>query len=185
MSLDTHIASSYYKYFFMNHLDAFRDITTFIFDVDGVLTDGTVFIEEDGRLLRTMHVRDGFAMRTAVNKGYRLAIISAGKSDGVKVRLEALGIEDVLMGQEDKSASFDGLIAKYDINPDLTLYMGDDLPDYKVMRKVGMPACPADAAQEILELARYISPVPGGRGCVRDVIEKVLRLRGDWPIQND
>jgi 3-deoxy-D-manno-octulosonate 8-phosphate phosphatase (KDO 8-P phosphatase) len=169
----------------MNHLDAFRDITTFIFDVDGVLTDGTVFIEEDGRLLRTMHVRDGFAMRTAVNKGYRLAIISAGKSDGVKVRLEALGIEDVLMRQEDKAAAFDGLVAKYDINPDQTLYMGDDLPDYKVMRKVGMPACPSDAAQEILELARYISPVPGGRGCVRDVIEKVLRLRGDWPVQTD
>ncbi|HRJ15036.1 MAG TPA: HAD hydrolase family protein, partial [Saprospiraceae bacterium] len=89
------------------------------------------------------------------------------------------------MGQEDKVAAFDGLVAKYGLNPDQTLYMGDDLPDYKVMRKVGMPACPADAAQEILELARYISPVPGGRGCVRDVIEKTLRLRGDWPIQND
>ena len=89
------------------------------------------------------------------------------------------------MGQEDKSAAFDGLVAKYNINPDQTLYMGDDLPDYKVMRRVGMPACPSDAAQEILELARYISPVAGGKGCVRDVIEKVLRLRGDWPIQND
>ena len=164
----------------MNHLDAFRDITTFIFDVDGVLTDGTVFIEEDGRLLRTMHVRDGLAMRTAVNKGYRVAIISAGKSEGVKIRLEALGIEDVLMGQEDKVAAFDGLVAKYGLNPDQTLYMGDDLPDYPVLRRVGLATCPKNSAPELFPIVNYVSPYNGGEGCVRDVIEKVLRLQGKW-----
>lgn len=169
----------------MNHLEAFRNITTFLFDVDGVMTNCSVLITEDGKLLRTMTVRDGYAMKIAVREGYRVAIITAGISTGVEKRLKALGIEDVLSGQEDKVAAYRELEKKYDLNPEQTLYMGDDLPDRGVMLKVGFPVCPADAVPEIRELAHYISPYKGGEGCVRDVIEKVLRLNGHWPYQTD
>ncbi len=169
----------------MNHLDPFRDIDTFIFDVDGVLTDCSVLIMENGQLLRAMNVRDGYAMKMAVRNGYKVAVITAGRSAGVELRLKALGIEDVMSGREDKAAAFEELAQKKDINPDRTLYMGDDLPDRAVMLKVGFPVCPADAVQEIREIARYISPMKGGAGCVRDVIEKVMRLNGHWPPQTD
>lgn len=169
----------------MNNLEAFRDITTFIFDVDGVLTNCDVLVLENGQLLRTMNVRDGFAIKTAIRQGYRVAIITAGNSAGVEIRLKALGIEDVYMGREDKAAAFSELKSKYELDPGKILYMGDDLPDYPVMRKVGFPVCPADAVWEIQGLARYVSPRKGGEGCVRDVIEKVLRLRGNWPHSNE
>jgi 3-deoxy-D-manno-octulosonate 8-phosphate phosphatase (KDO 8-P phosphatase) len=169
----------------MNNLEAFRDITTFIFDVDGVLTNCDVLVLENGQLLRTMNVRDGFAIKTAIRQGYRVAIITAGNSAGVEIRLKALGIEDVYMGREDKAAAFSELKSKYELDPGKILYMGDDLPDYPVMRKVGFPVCPADAVWEIQGVARYVSPRKGGEGCVRDVIEKVLRLRGNWPHSNE
>lgn len=165
----------------MNNLEAFRDINTFIFDVDGVLTNCEVLVLENGQLLRTMNVRDGFAIKIAIRQGYRVAIITAGRSEGVELRLKGLGVEDVYSGSEDKIAAFNDLKAKYELDPGKILYMGDDLPDYPVMRKVGFPACPADAVREIQEVARYVSPRKGGDGCVRDVIEKVLRLRGNWP----
>lgn len=169
----------------MNYLESFREIKTFLFDVDGVMTNCAVLITEDGALLRTMTVRDGYAVKIAVQKGYRVAIITAGRSTGVAERLKALGIEDVILGAEDKVAAYRELKKKYDLIDDHTLYMGDDLPDRDVMLKVGLRTCPADAVPEIRELAQYVSPYKGGEGCVRDVIEKVLRLNGQWPYQTD
>lgn len=165
----------------MNELEVFSTVHTFIFDVDGVLTNSQLLVTEDGKLLRSMNTRDGYAMKHAVNNGYRVAIITGGKSAGVKDRLSALGIEDIYIGVQDKLAVYHDFIEKHQIDPAGILYMGDDLPDYDVMRRVGLPACPADAAQEILTLSQYISHVDGGAGCVRDVIEKVLRLQGKWP----
>lgn len=165
----------------MNQLDVFRDISSFVFDVDGVLTNCSVLIMENGQLLRTMNVRDGFAMKMAVRNGYNVAIITAGRSTGVETRLQALGIQHVILGREDKAVAFDELVAYSGIDPEKTLYMGDDLPDLGVLRKVGLPACPADAIPEIKAISHYISPLAGGAGCVRDVIEKVMRLQGQWP----
>jgi 3-deoxy-D-manno-octulosonate 8-phosphate phosphatase (KDO 8-P phosphatase) len=167
----------------MNHLEAFRSIHTFIFDVDGVLTNNEVLVTEQGELLRTMNVRDGLALKLAVQHGYRIAIITGGRSMGVVSRLEALGIQDVYTGIGDKMEAFQDLVNKYELEPQGILYMGDDLPDYPVMRRVGIAACPKDAIPELIPIANYISPYDGGKGCVRDVIEKVLRLKDQWHEQ--
>lgn len=165
----------------MNQLEKFSEINTFIFDVDGVLTNNEVLVLEGGELLRKMNIRDGYALKTAVEAGYNVCVITGGKSEGVRKRLNNLGVTDVFMGRsKDKLDAFEEYIYEKDLNPQEILYMGDDLPDYEVMRKVGLPACPRDAAPEIIDLAEYISPFNGGAGCVRDVIEKVLRLHGNW-----
>lgn len=164
----------------MNHLEKFRDIHTFIFDVDGVLTNNEVLVLEEGQLLRKMNIRDGYALKRAVREGFRVCVITGGKSEGVRKRLEALGIPDVFLGRQEKLDTFKEYLTANDIDPAGVLYMGDDLPDYPLMRRVGLPACPQDAAPEILRIAVYVSHRKGGDGCVRDVIEKVLRLQGKW-----
>lgn len=164
----------------MNHLESFSPIRTFIFDVDGVLTDASVLVMEDGKLLRKMSIRDGFAIKQAVNRGYNVCVITGGKSEGVKTRLQNLGVRDIYIGQTNKLEAFEDYIQTYDLDPLTILYMGDDLPDYPVMRKVGLPTCPKNAAPELFQIAAYVSPFPGGGGCARDVIEKVLRLNDDW-----
>ncbi|MFT5385904.1 MAG: 3-deoxy-D-manno-octulosonate 8-phosphate phosphatase (KDO 8-P phosphatase) [Saprospiraceae bacterium] len=169
----------------MNYLEKFRHIHTFIFDVDGVMTNNDLIVMENGRLLRTMNTRDGYALKTAVQAGYRVAVITGGKSSGVAVRLEALGITDIYKGVEDKLDAFEEYIETYNIDTAGVLYMGDDIPDYLPMRRVGLPACPADATVEIVSISQYISPLNGGAGCVRDVIEKVLKLQGKWMIDPD
>jgi 3-deoxy-D-manno-octulosonate 8-phosphate phosphatase (KDO 8-P phosphatase) len=169
----------------MNYLEPFHSITTFIFDVDGVLTNGDLLITESGELLRTMNARDGFAMRLAIESDYRICIITGGNSDGVILRLKGLGITDIYKGIRDKVAAFEEYCDLYDINAGNVLYMGDDLPDYDVMRLVAMPTCPSDAAPEIKRIAQYISPNAGGKGCVRDVIERVMRLHGKWMLTEE
>ena len=164
----------------MNQLEKFRKIDTFIFDVDGVLTNSEVLVLEDGKLLRKMNIRDGYAIKRALQKGYRVCILTGGISEGVKIRLERLGVKDIFTGIEDKLETYEEYIDAYDIDPDGILYMGDDFPDYWVMRQVGLPCCPYNAAPELLEIAQYVSPQPGGEGCARDVIEKVLRLHDKW-----
>lgn len=164
----------------MNQLERFQPIRTFIFDVDGVLTDSYVLVLEDGNSLRQMSVRDGYAIKRAVDQNYRVCIITGGISEGVKKRLEGLGVRDIFLGAEDKLEVYEGYIGNFSIDPETVLYMGDDMPDYPVMRRVGLPACPKDAVPEVLEIAKYISPLSGGEGCARDVIEKVLRLHGNW-----
>ena len=164
----------------MDPLLPFREIDTFIFDVDGVMTDSRILVLEDGKLLRKMSIRDGYAIKLAVQRGYRVVIITGGKSEGVVTRLRNLGVTDIYSGVRDKLDALNELTEIYELDMDKVLYMGDDIPDFEVMTKVGLPTCPRDAAHEILEIARYVSPQDGGDGCVRDVIEKTLRLQDKW-----
>ncbi|MEM6398047.1 MAG: 3-deoxy-D-manno-octulosonate 8-phosphate phosphatase [Bacteroidota bacterium] len=167
----------------MNELERFGEVDTLIFDVDGVLTDGTLLVTEAGELLRRMSVRDGYALKHAQRAGYRVAIITGGKSQGVVKRLNNLGITDVYYGVQDKIAIYEEYLRINGIDAmgeGRILYMGDDMPDLKVMRRVGLPCCPHDAAPEIVGLSQYVSRFKGGAGCVRDVIEKVMKVQGKW-----
>ncbi|MCF6182231.1 HAD family hydrolase [Lutibacter sp.] len=155
-------------------------ITTFIFDVDGVLTNGEVTITTNGELARKMHTKDGFALKTAILEGYNVCIISGGTNEGVRIRLHGLGINDIYLGTHEKMIQFKEYITTYNINPKHILYMGDDIPDYPVMKKVGLPSCPKDAVPEIQAISTYVSQKKGGKGCVRDVIEQVLKVQGKW-----
>ncbi len=166
----------------INLLEPFNYIKTFIFDIDGVFTDSRVTIFEDGSLIRVMNIKDGYAVKQALKAGFRLIVITGGNSQGVVTRLKGLGITDVYWGISDKMAIYEELIRKYNLDESQILYMGDDLPDYQVMRRVGLPVCPVDAATEIIQISQYISPLAGGAGCVRDVIEKTLRIQGQWPL---
>jgi 3-deoxy-D-manno-octulosonate 8-phosphate phosphatase (KDO 8-P phosphatase) len=163
-----------------SYKEIMREITTFIFDVDGVLTDGTVTIFPDGELVRTMNIKDGYALKTAVNKGYNVCIISGGTNEGVRSRLKDLGITDIYLGAHNKIEQLDEYLDIYNIKPEHVLYMGDDIPDYPVMKIVGLAACPKDAVQEIQDICIYISQKKGGNGCVRDVIEQVLKVQDKW-----
>ena len=165
----------------MNYLEKFRAVDTFLFDIDGVLTNGKIFLTEEGALLRSMNVRDGYGMRIAIEKGFRIGIISGGTTPGAIDRLQALGVQDVFLGVQEKLDVYRAYCEKYALNGESILYMGDDLPDLAVLREVGMPCCPKDAVAEIRDLATYVSDKAGGDGCVRDVIEKVLKLKGYWP----
>jgi 3-deoxy-D-manno-octulosonate 8-phosphate phosphatase (KDO 8-P phosphatase) len=162
--------------------DKMKTIRAFVFDVDGVLTDNTVHVTEAGENLRTMHVRDGQAMKWATERGYPICIITGGRSEGVVKRLSMLGVQQVYTGQHDKLPVYQQFLTQYRLSPIEICYMGDDLPDLPVMRKVGLPACPTDAVPEVINAAEYVSPYRGGAGCVRDIVEKVLKLRGDWPV---
>ena len=163
-----------------SYKEIMNDITTFIFDVDGVLTDGSVFVSNEGEMLRTMNIRDGYALKAAVESGYHVCIISGGSNEGVRVRLRNLGIADIHLGTPDKVETFKEYIDVYGINPEQVLYMGDDIPDYHVMKLVGLPACPQDASPEIKAISNYISHKNGGKGAVRDVIEQVMKVQGKW-----
>jgi 3-deoxy-D-manno-octulosonate 8-phosphate phosphatase (KDO 8-P phosphatase) len=169
----------------MSLLDQFRQIKTFVFDVDGVLTDGSIWITDDGGMLRQMNVKDGYAMQLAVKKGYRVAVISGGTSETVRTRMEKLGINDVYLNVHNKKDRLAEYISQHGLSWAETLFMGDDIPDYRVMQLVGLPCAPADAVPEIRQISRYISASEGGKGCVRDVIEKVLKLNNDWPMDTD
>ncbi|NCI47078.1 KdsC family phosphatase [Sediminibacterium soli] len=161
-------------------LDRFKHITTFVFDVDGVLTDGTLLVLPGGVMARSMNIRDGYALQLAVKKGYRVLVISGGHSPEVKDRLEKLGVREVWMQTSDKAGILSRYLQQHAIGKEQVLYMGDDIPDHGVMQLAGLPCCPQDAVQEIKQLSIYISHLAGGKGCARDVIEKVMKLRGDW-----
>jgi len=167
----------------MNLLGSFKPVTTLIFDIDGVLTDGGIWVFESGEQVRQMSVKDGYALQLAVKKKYHLAVISGGNGVGASIRLQKLGITNVFLNVTDKTQVVKDYLQKNHLNWDETLYMGDDIPDYGPMKKTGMPCAPADAAPEIIQIARYISPHGGGKGCVRDVIEKLLRLHGNWELE--
>ena len=166
----------------MNILSRLRSIRTFVFDMDGVLTDGGLQIEHNGNWLRRMNIKDGYAIQLAVKSGYRVAVISGSESEPVAERLRKLGVTDVFMKVTDKQSFLKDYILKNNLNTDETLFMGDDIPDYHCMKIAGFSCCPADAAGEIKQISSYISHMPGGYGCVRDVIEKVLKLNNDWQL---
>ena len=155
-------------------------ITTFIFDVDGVLTDGSVTITNDGDMLRTMNTKDGYALKTAIKQGFNICIISGGTNEGVRARLNHLGIADVYLGADNKIEQLNNYLTKHQIKSENTLFMGDDIPDFPVMKMVGLPCCPQDAVPEIKGISKYISHKKGGKGAVRDVIEQVLKVQGKW-----
>ncbi len=161
----------------------FQSIRHFIFDIDGVLTDGSVWVMPGGEQVRRMNIKDGFALQLAHRCGYSIAVISGSAPSAVRSRLQNLGITDVHFSVADKAGFLLARMQELCWDPALTLYMGDDLPDLAAMLLVGLPACPNDAAPEIRSAAKYISPVSGGMGCVRDVIEQVLRLNGHWSAQ--
>ena len=165
----------------LNFKQRLKKVRCFIFDVDGVLTNGSLIVMPD-ELYRIMNIRDGFALKEAVNAGFKVVIISGGNSDSVRSRLTNLGIDDVYLGIQNKSEKVDEVIIQYDLRKEEILYMGDDIPDYEVMKLAGIPCCPSDAATEIKEVSVYISPFKGGDGCVRDIIEQVMRLNGSWPV---
>lgn len=169
----------------MNYPEILAKIKTFIFDVDGVLTDGKVYLDSNGAQNRSMNIKDGYALQLAVKLGYEIIIISGGKSESVRTRLKGLGIHHIYLGSSDKEDVFEEVKMTLSVDPESTLYMGDDIPDFPVMSLVGLPSCPKDAAPEIQEISKYISDKNGGEGCVRDVIEKVLRAQDNWFGQND
>lgn len=164
----------------MSYKEYLRNITTFILDVDGVLTDGSIQVLANGELVRTMHVRDGYAMKSAVDQGFNICIISGGSHEGVRLRLEKLGISDVHLGVSNKTEVLNKYLTDNEIDPKNALFMGDDLPDYHVMQTVGLAVCPQDAAPEIKEISQYVSHKNGGKGCVRDIIEQVMRVQEKW-----
>jgi 3-deoxy-D-manno-octulosonate 8-phosphate phosphatase (KDO 8-P phosphatase) len=169
----------------LSYKELMNGITTFIFDVDGVLTDSSVHITTSGEMLRIMNIRDGYAMKAAVDAGYHVCVISGGTNEGVRVRLRNLGITDIHLGAHDKVETFKEYTDLYAIKPEQVLYMGDDIPDFHVMQKVGLPTCPVDAAPEIKSVSKYVSHRNGGRGAVRDVIEQVMRVQGKWMANFD
>jgi 3-deoxy-D-manno-octulosonate 8-phosphate phosphatase (KDO 8-P phosphatase) len=163
--------------------EIFKKITTFVFDIDGVMTDCGVLALESGEQPRSFNVRDGYGMNRALKLGYRIAILSAQNQGGVRKRLEYLGVTDVFMGAspDGKPPIYDEFLRENGLSLDEVIFMGDDIPDYEVMIRDGViSACPADSVQEVLEVATYVSPVKGGEGAVRDLIEQVLKAQGKW-----
>ncbi len=167
-----------------NYKQLLADIDTFVFDVDGVMTNGIILLTPEGEMLRSMNVKDGYALQLAVKKGYRIIIITGGSCEAVKGRFLSLGIKDIYLGVSNKLELFNSIVEEENLDKKRILYMGDDLPDYEVMREVGVAACPANAVEEIKGISRYISGQDGGYGCVRDVIEQVMRIQNQW-FHND
>lgn len=163
-----------------HYLKLLPKITTLIFDVDGVLTDGIVTLLPNGDQIRSLNSKDSFAIQLAVRKGLRICIITGGNSQNVKMAMNRMGVEDVYLKIANKIDTYDDVKVMYDLTDEEIMYMGDDLPDYEVMKNVGISACPNNAAREIRDISKYISDQDGGKGCVRDIIEKVLRAQGKW-----
>ena len=163
-----------------NFKEDLRKVKAFAFDVDGVLSNQTINLHPSGEPMRTINIKDGYALQLAVKKKYPIAIITGGNSEAVRARFISLGITDIYLSSFDKKVDFENFRSKYELDSSHILYMGDDLPDYEIMKFVGFPTCPADAVTEIKQISRYISHLNGGSGCVRDIIEQVLRLHNKW-----
>lgn len=157
-----------------------KKIRALFFDVDGVLSTETIEMHPNGEPMRTVNIKDGYALQHAVKCGLKIAIITGGKTENMRIRYEGLGIKDVFLGVSVKIKKYNELKEAYGLKNEEILYMGDDVPDYEVMKECGLPCCPSDAAAEIKEISTYISHKEGGRGCVRDVVEQVLKAQGLW-----
>ena len=157
-----------------------KNIKAFIFDVDGVLSKDTSSLDENGDPIRTANVKDGFAIRNAINFGFPIAIITGGYVEHVRLRYEKLGVKHYYDKARDKTKCLKDFSEKTGIDVNNMLFMGDDLVDYKVMLEVGIPVCPKDAVADIKTISKYISPKKGGKGCVRDVIEQTMRAQNKW-----
>lgn len=166
----------------MNILAELKNVKACFFDVDGVFTDGSVTVFESGEQVRTFNIKDGLAVIKTIKAGIPVVIISAGRSEGVRKRMEYLGVQDCNLAVTDKITLFEEKLKEYKVDRSEVLYMGDDLPDLKILSQVGFPACPKDAADDVLVMAKYISSKDGGKGAVREVLEKLLRVKGLWKI---
>ena len=151
-----------------------------VFDVDGVMTDGRIIPTAEGDFIRCYNAKDGYALAYAIARGYRVCIITGGYGQILERRLRMLGVKEYHIDCMDKIATLRDYMQRHDLRPEQVLYMGDDIPDLECMREVGIPVCPADAAPEVVEASRYVSQFAGGAGAVRDIVEQVLRARGDW-----
>ena len=157
-----------------------KNIRAVIFDVDGVLSCETIPLHPSGEPMRTVNIKDGYAIQLAQKQGLKIAIMTGGITESVRLRYEHLGVEDIYMGCSVKMTTYKMFMEKYGLHDDEVIYMGDDIPDYEVMRQCGCPCCPADASPDIKSISKYISRRNGGQGCGRDVIEQVLRAQGKW-----
>ncbi|TBR18211.1 MAG: 3-deoxy-D-manno-octulosonate 8-phosphate phosphatase [Chitinophagaceae bacterium] len=168
----------------MSLLQDFKNITCFVFDMDGVLTDGKVLLVQNNIQARQMNVKDGLGLQMALKNGYRVIVISGGNSIEARNRLKKLGLKEVYLGVQNKLQLLSKIVAKDKLIWNEILFMGDDLPDFSSMKKVGISCCPSDAVIEIKNISKYISPYKGGDGCVRDVLEKSLKAQGRWNFEN-
>jgi len=159
-----------------------KKIKAIIFDVDGVLSAETITLHPNGEPMRTVNIKDGYAIQLAMKLGLRIVILTGGTTESVRLRYERLGVEDVYMGCAVKLKTYDDFLARYGLSDEEVMYMGDDVPDYEIMQRVGCPVCPADACPDIKAISLYISDKQGGYGCGRDVIEQVLRAQGKWQM---
>ncbi|MCR4812673.1 MAG: HAD hydrolase family protein [Bacteroidales bacterium] len=164
----------------MNYKTKLRDIKAFVFDFDGVMTDGAVWMYADKETVRAGNIKDGYAIQYAIKKGYIVTVISGATSLSIDNRMESLGAPKIYTGASNKLEVYRLFMKEHGLKREEVLYMGDDIPDYEVMKEAGVSCCPSDAATEIKEIADYISLYAGGQGCVRDVIEQTLRLHGKW-----
>ena len=163
-----------------NFKEQIARVEAFVFDVDGVMTDGGIIPTADGDFIRRYNAKDGYALAYAVKMGYKVCVISGGHGRLLERRLQMLGIHRYYIDCMDKITTLRSYLAEEGLDPQNVIYMGDDIPDLDCLREVGIPVCPADAAAEVLEIARYVSEFNGGAGAVRDIVEQVLRARGDW-----
>ncbi len=161
-----------------------KNIKAFVFDVDGVFTDGSVYLLPGGNMCRVMSVLDGYAVVKALKKNYLIGVITGGNDDEVRHRINYLGITDYYAKSPDKKLDFEHFKTKYNLKNDEILMMGDDLPDVQIMKISGISACPKNAVPEVKEISDYISPIEGGQGAVRDVIEQVMKIQGNWVEDN-
>lgn len=163
----------------ISYKERLNHITTFMFDVDGVLTDGSILLINND-VIRSMDAKDGYALQYASKMGYKIFIVTGGKSDDVKDRLEGLGVTEVHLSSHTKIVVYNDIKERHQLKDEEIAYMGDDIPDFPVMKTVGLAACPQDAVPEIKAIAHYQSPKNGGKNCVRDIIEQTLRVQGKW-----
>ncbi len=164
----------------MNIFDKLSQIKGLVLDIDGVFTDNSILVTEQGEFLRSMNVRDGYAIKRVLAAGLRVAILSGGKSQGTIQRMNVLGVQEVYLGVEDKLPIFENIVKAWNIPMSSILYMGDDLPDLECLKTAGVSACPGDAVPEVLQICEYISTIPGGKGCVRNLLEQILQVQGKW-----
>ncbi len=165
-----------------NYKEDLKNISTFIFDVDGVLTDGSLLIDSDGNMLRKMNVKDGYALKAAIDCGYNVCVISGGTNESVRKRLEGLGIKEIHLGSDNKIEQLNSFIKKYNLDKKSILFMGDDIPDIPILKVIGLPYCPQDATPEVKDLCSYVSHKNGGMGAVRDVIKQVMKIQNNWAV---
>ncbi len=164
----------------MNVFQLLAKVQSIVMDIDGVCTDNKILVTDDGQFLRSMNVKDGYAIKRALQSGLKIGVISGGRSEGTRKRFELLGVSNIYLGVDQKMSVMDQVLKDWNLPHETACYIGDDLPDLEPMQKVGLPCCPSDAVPEILTISKYISPLTGGNACVRDIIEKILQAQNKW-----